>query len=234
MNTNLNTSLFNLEKDLPELNKTLEKIENSKHKLLTYLYLIELSQLLKESFRISFKVLKRENKKFKAMKATNANLFKAMNAAKLSKFNWTSSDFAHNGTKEMVDAEESITNDLNKLLRSMEKVEKAVNIFESRISILPFYLRKLLELFGIKEDFKKFKELTNNFLDNFSDTFDTFYALIGYERTKEDVEKVYKDYAVDNETDYVFKTQISKESIEKIETSSLSKLSLEDIRLGRF
>jgi hypothetical protein len=45
----------------------------------------------------------------------------------------------------------------------------------------------------------------------------------------EDKEKIYIEYNVDNETDYVFKTQISKEDIEKIDLNSLTKLSLEDI-----
>ena len=45
----------------------------------------------------------------------------------------------------------------------------------------------------------------------------------------EDIKKIYEEYNVDNETDYVFKTQISKEELEKIDLNSLTKLSLEDI-----
>ena len=107
-----------------------------------------------------------------------------------------------------------------------------INDFNCKILRHGIYKNNLQQInqHSSKEECKKLRELIN---DSF-DILDIFFALIGHEPTQEDVEKVYKDYAVDNETDYVFKTQISKESIEKIETSSLSKLSLEDIRLGRF
>ncbi len=263
MNTNLNTSLFNLEKDLPQLNKTHEKLhknldklhadflltlENKQYRFFAYLQMylciikvINFSHQINKLLRKSFKTIKGINEKLKLI---NSDLPK-LGEEELKLINSDLSDLLKNDTisdipfivyegkmwhlKDLSKFLEEFIASTNNLLENVESYK-----FESKIvNALPLLSDKLIKLFGLKdnkEECKKLRELIN---DSF-DILDIFFALIGHEPTQEDVEKVYKDYAVDNETDYVFKTQISKESIEKIETSSLSKLSLEDIRLGRF